>query len=49
MILKCRKKDIYQKHNMKREFDFSSPPLYNLVRKVVGNEVPIAISQLKIY
>lgn len=31
----------------KRGLDFSSPPLYNLLRKVIGNEVPIALSKLK--
>lgn len=33
----------------KRGLDFSSPPMYNLLRKVVGNEVPIFLSQLKFY
>lgn len=33
----------------KRGLDFSSPPMYNLLRKVVGNEVPISLSQLKFY
>ncbi len=31
--------------NSKRGLDFSSPPLYNLLRKVIGIDLPIALSK----